>query len=77
MNAINRKNIEFYLNSMYVSETEYIALYNHFSSETGKQKLTSNDDIYTDKNDQNGLITYIINSNDKFYNDVRNLLKTN
>ena len=77
MNAINRKNIEFYLNSMYVSETEYIALYNHFASATGKKKLTSNDDIYTDKNNQNGLITYIINANDQFYNDVRNFLKTN
>lgn len=72
MNAINRKNIEFYLNSMYVSETEYIALYNHFASVTGKQKLTSVDDIYTEKNNQNALIAYIINSNDQFYNDVGN-----
>ena len=31
MGKINRKNIEFYLNSMYVSETEYMLLYNHFS----------------------------------------------
>ena len=75
MGKINRKNIEFYLNSMYVSETEYIALYNHFAGVTGKQKLTNNDDIYTEKNNQNALITYIINSNDEFYNDIRNLLK--
>lgn len=71
MNAINRENIEFYLNSMYVSETEYMELYNHFAGETGEQKLTSNDDIYTEKNNQKGLITYIINSNDQFYNGVR------
>ena len=77
MSKINRKNIEFYLNSMYVSETEYIVLYNHFASATGTQNLESDKDIYTDKNDQNGLIAYIINSNDQFYNDVRNLLKTN
>ena len=77
MSKINRKNVEFYLNSMYVSEAEYIVLYNHFASATGEQKLTSVDDIYTEKNDQNGLIAYIINSNDQFYNDVRNLLKTN
>lgn len=75
MGKISRKNIEFYLNSMYVSETEYIALYNHFEGVIGKQKLTNNDDIYTEKNDQNALITYIINSNDEFYNDIRNLLK--
>lgn len=77
MCKINRKNIEFYLNSMYVSEAEYIALYNHFAGATMAQKLTSVDDIYTEKNDQNGLIAYIINSNDSFYNDVRNLMKTN
>lgn len=75
MSAIDRKNVEFYLNSMYVSETEYIALYNHFAGVAGKQKLTNNDDIYTEKNDQNALITYIINSNGEFYNDIRNLLK--
>jgi len=75
MYAINRENIEFYLNSIYVSETEYLALYNHFASVTGEQKLTSVDDIYADKNNQNALITYIINSNDKFYSDIRNLLK--
>lgn len=75
MSTTNRGNIEFYLNSMYVSEAEYVALYNYFASVTGKQKLTSNEDIYTEKNNQNALITYIINSNDKFYNDIRNLLK--
>lgn len=75
MIAIDRKNVEFYLNSVYVSETKYKALYNHFANMTGKQRLTSNDDIYTEKNNQNALITYIINSNDEFYNDIRNLLK--
>ena len=74
MNTIDRENIEFYLNSMYVSETEYLALYNHFASVTGEKKLTSVDDIYTEKNNQNALVTYIINSNDQFYNDVRNLM---
>ena len=68
MATINRKTIEFYLNSMYVSETEYLALYNHFASVTGAQKLTDIRDIYIEKNNQNALIEYIIKSNDQFYN---------
>ena len=70
MATINRKTIEFYLNSMYVSETEYIALYNHFASATGAQKLTDIRDIYIEKNNQNALIEYIIKSNDQFYNGM-------
>ena len=50
-----------YLNSAFITEEEYIALYNRVAMEIPDEPLLSSvDDIYTEKNDQDMLICSII-----------------
>lgn len=64
------RDITDYLNSVHVSEKEYIEYYNHFANVCNVQTLDSIDDIYGPKNDQELMISYILNSRDPYYDEL-------
>lgn len=64
------RDITDYLNSVHVSEQEYIAYYNHFANVCNVQTLDSIDDIYGPKNDQESMINYILDRRDPYYDKL-------
>ncbi len=65
--TIARNAIDFYLNSMDCSESDYLAIYNHFASANNTEQLASVEEIYTEKNRYATLVDYILKANDNYY----------
>lgn len=72
--TIARNAIDFYLNSMYCSESDYLTIYNHFASASNAEQLASVEEIYTDKNRYNALVDYIIKASDDYYIDIYKMI---
>lgn len=63
-----KKWISEYLNDGWITETEYIELYNRFAKETNNIPLSSIDSIYTDENKQDLLIEHIMKNRIEYRN---------
>lgn len=64
---IARNTIDFYLNSMDCSESDYLAIYNHFASSNNTEQFASVEEIYTEKNHYAALVDYILKADDNYY----------
>lgn len=72
--AIARNTIDFYLNSMDCSESDYLAIYNHFAIANNSEQLASVDEIYTEKNRYAALLDYILKANDDYYMNIYKMI---
>ncbi len=72
--AIARNAVDFYLNSTCCSESDYIAIYNHFASANNTEQLASVEDVYTEKNRYAALVDYILKADDDYYLDIYKMI---
>lgn len=71
---IAKNTIDFYLNSMDCSESDYLAIYNHFASANNAEQLASVNEIYTEKNRYVSLVDYILKADDDYYIDIYKMI---
>ena len=72
--TIARSTVDFYLNSMDCSESDYSAIYNHFAIANNSEQLASVEEIYTEKNRYAALVDYILKANDDYYLDIYKMI---